>query len=65
MTETLIRIDFNKPPEDQVSLHNRWHPDIPMIAWAKPGDDFVVECVDWTGARSATTTRPPTCATST
>ena len=30
-------------------IHNRWHPDIPMVAWVKPGDDFVVETFDWTG----------------
>jgi len=32
-------------------LHNRWHPDIPMVAMVKPGDEFRVECIDWTGGQ--------------
>jgi formamidase len=28
---------------------NRWHPDIPMVAWVEPGDDFIIETYDWTG----------------
>ncbi|NBV27217.1 MAG: hypothetical protein EBR99_07890, partial [Actinobacteria bacterium] len=28
---------------------NRWHPDIPMACWVKPGDDFILETYDWTG----------------
>jgi hypothetical protein len=30
-------------------VHNRWHPDIPMACWVKPGDDFILETYDWTG----------------
>ena len=30
-------------------IHNRWHPDIPMVAWVNPGDDFIIETYDWTG----------------
>ena len=30
-------------------IHNRWHPDIPIVAWVKPGDDFIIETYDWTG----------------
>ncbi len=30
-------------------VHNRWHPDIPMVAYVKPGQDFIVETYDWTG----------------
>ena len=51
MADTLIKIDFSKTPEEHECIHNRWHPDIPMIAWVKPGDDFVVECMDWTGGQ--------------
>ena len=51
MADTLIKIDFSKTPEEHDCIHNRWHPDIPMIAWVKPGDDFVVECMDWTGGQ--------------
>ena len=29
-------------------IHNRWHPDIPMACWVKPGDDFILETYDWT-----------------
>ena len=51
MPKTLIKVDFKTPPEKQPQLHNRWHPDIPMVAWVKPGDEFRVECVDWTGGQ--------------
>jgi formamidase len=49
--KTLVKVDINTPPEKQDVLHNRWHPDIPMIATVKPGDEFRVECVDWTGGQ--------------
>jgi formamidase len=49
--ETLIRVDVSAPPTKQDVLHNRWHPDIPMVSWVKPGDQFRVECVDWTGGQ--------------
>jgi formamidase len=51
MLKTLIEVDFKTPPEKQPSIHNRWHPDIPMTAQVKPGDEFRVECVDWTGGQ--------------
>lgn len=54
MPKTLIKVDFNKTPEEQGDvLHNRWHPDIPMVAMVKPGDEFRVECIDWTGGQIA------------
>jgi formamidase len=50
--KTLIKVDINKSPEEQSDvLHNRWHPDIPMVAMVKPGDEFRVECIDWTGGQ--------------
>jgi len=49
--KTLIKVDIGTPPEKQDVLHNRWHPDIPMVATVKPGDQFRVECVDWTGGQ--------------
>ncbi|MFO7177503.1 MAG: acetamidase/formamidase family protein [Pseudomonadota bacterium] len=49
--ETLIKVDVKESPTKQDVLHNRWHPDIPMVAWVKPGDQFRVECVDWTGGQ--------------
>ena len=49
MTEPLIKVDLNQSPYDNENIHNRWHPDIPMVSWVKPGDDFVLETYDWTG----------------
>ena len=49
MPKTLIKIDLSKSPYKNPTIHNRWHPDIPMVAWVKPGDDFIVETYDWTG----------------
>ncbi|HSJ01537.1 MAG TPA: formamidase [Verrucomicrobium sp.] len=49
--KTLIKVDLNATPESQEYLHNRWHPDIPMVAYVKPGDEFRVECIDWTGGQ--------------
>ena len=51
MTDTLIKVDLKQSAYDNDMIHNRWHPDIPMVAWVKPGDDFIVECVDWTGGQ--------------
>jgi formamidase len=51
MTDTLIKIDLSKSPYENDSIHNRWHPDIPMVATVKPGDDFIIECFDWTGGQ--------------
>ncbi|MBX3743365.1 MAG: acetamidase/formamidase family protein [Akkermansiaceae bacterium] len=49
--KTLIKVDLDAPPESLDYLHNRWHPDIPMVAYVKPGDEFRVECIDWTGGQ--------------
>ncbi|TVR42187.1 MAG: acetamidase/formamidase family protein [Planctomycetota bacterium] len=49
--ETLIKIDLKTPPTEQAQIHNRWHPDIPMVATVKPGQEFRVECMDWTGGQ--------------
>jgi len=43
--ETLIRVSTSDSPTKQDVIHNRWHPDIPIVAWVKPGDQFRVECV--------------------
>jgi formamidase len=51
MAKPLIKIDLNTPADQQDVIHNRWHPDIPMVATVKPGDEFRVECVDWTGGQ--------------
>lgn len=49
--ETLIKVDLKATPESQDVLHNRWHPDLPMVAYVKPGAEFRVECIDWTGGQ--------------
>ena len=49
MPETLIKVDLGQSAYENDKVHNRWHPDIPMVATVKPGDDFIVECYDWTG----------------
>jgi formamidase len=48
MTDTLIKVDLNQPATSNEGIHNRWHPDIPMACWVKPGDDFILETYDWT-----------------
>ena len=49
MPETLIKVDLTQSAYDNDMIHNRWHPDIPMVAWVNPGDDFIIETYDWTG----------------
>lgn len=49
--DTLIKVDVKSPATSQDVIHNRWHPDIPMVAWVKPGAEFRVECIDWTGGQ--------------
>jgi formamidase len=34
--------------DQAVPGHNRWHPDIPVAAMVKPGDEFRIECREWT-----------------
>ena len=51
MAETIIKVDLSKSAYDNDMIHNRWHPDIPMVSMVKPGDDFKIECVDWTGGQ--------------
>jgi formamidase len=31
--------------------HNRWHPDVPIVADVSPGQEFRVECREWTDAQ--------------
>ncbi|BET12515.1 formamidase [Pandoraea sputorum] len=49
MAETLIKVDLKQSAYENEQVHNRWHPDIPMACWVKPGDDFILETYDWTG----------------
>ena len=49
MPETLIKVDLSKSAYENDMIHNRWHPDVPIVAWVNPGDDFIIETYDWTG----------------
>ncbi len=52
MPETLIKVDLSKSPAKQeIRPHNRWHPDIPPAVSVKRGQDFIIECLDWTGGQ--------------
>lgn len=51
-TPTIIHADISKDPRKLDQLpHNRWHPDIPVVASVKPGQEFIVENMDWTGGQ--------------
>lgn len=46
----VVPIDVKKRPwEQQLPLHNRWHPDIPPVADVTEGEIIRVEVPDWTG----------------
>ncbi|KAJ6804899.1 uncharacterized protein M6B38_185320 [Iris pallida] len=48
--KVVVRIDVKKKPwEQELPLHNRWHPHIPPVADVTEGEVFRVEMVDWTG----------------
>ncbi len=49
MAKTIVKIDLTESPYKNPNIHNRWHPDVPMIAWVDPGEDFIIETYDWTG----------------
>ena len=51
MADTIVKVDLSASPYENDMIHNRWHPDIPMVAKVKPGDEFIVECYDWTGGQ--------------
>ena len=52
MPKSIITVDLNKTGREQTPLpHNRWHPDIPPVASVKPGDEFRIETLDWTGGQ--------------
>lgn len=51
MADTLISVDLSDSPLSNEKIHNRWHPDIPIAVWVEPGDEFKIECYDWTGGQ--------------
>jgi formamidase len=49
MPDVAFGIDYSRSMFDQdVPGHNRWHPDIPIASEVSPGEEFRVECLDWT-----------------
>ena len=40
MPKKIVEVDLKESPYKNAMIHNRWHPDIPIVAWVKPGDDF-------------------------
>jgi formamidase len=49
MPEVIFSHDPNKTMAEQaVPGHNRWHPDVPAAATVRPGDEFRIECREWT-----------------
>lgn len=49
---TVFKVDLCKTVfEQELPLHNRWHPDIPAVATLDQGKIFKVECIDWTGGQ--------------
>jgi formamidase len=52
MSKTAFKVDLSRAPEQaELKTHNRWHPDLPMVEMFRPGDEFRVECYDWTGGQ--------------
>ncbi|HEX5567056.1 MAG TPA: formamidase [Streptomyces sp.] len=52
MPEVVFSVDQAKPMSEQsVPGHNRWHPDVPVAAMVRPGDEFRVECREWTDSQ--------------
>jgi formamidase len=48
----VVGVDVKKKAwEQELPLHNRWHPDIPPVAEVKVGEVFRVEMVDFSGGR--------------
>ncbi|QIZ38482.1 formamidase [Saccharopolyspora sp. ASAGF58] len=52
MPEVVFSVDQSKSMREQaVPGHNRWHPDVPVAAMVRPGQEFRVECREWTDAQ--------------
>jgi formamidase len=52
MPKVVFKVDQSRPmPEQDVPGHNRWHPDIPIAEEVSPGEEFRVECREWTDAQ--------------
>ncbi len=52
MPKTVFSVDQAKSMREQaVPGHNRWHPDVPSAVKVRPGEDFRVECREWTDSQ--------------
>src|ERR1035438_4108211 len=51
--DTLISVDVSTAPSKLDVIHNRWHPDVPIVSWVKPAGELRVECIGWTGGQIA------------
>lgn len=52
MPDVVFTVDQSRGMADQnVPGHNRWHPDIPAAVEVRPGQEFRVECREWTDAQ--------------
>jgi len=46
--DVIFPLDSTKTfTQQQLTGHNRWHPDIPPVATVKPGESFRVHCREW------------------
>ncbi|SNR76727.1 formamidase [Haloechinothrix alba] len=49
MPDVVFSVDQSRSMTEQdVPGHNRWHPDIPAAVEVRPGQEFRVECREWT-----------------
>ena len=50
--DVAFSVDQTKSMADQaVPGHNRWHPDVPAASSFRPGNEFRVECREWTDSQ--------------
>jgi formamidase len=43
MPDTPVKVELSKYYCGDDMVHNRRHPDIPMVATVRPGPDFIIE----------------------
>ena len=50
--KTIVKLDLDKKPwEQEGQIHNRWHPDIPFLTSVKPGEEILIESLDFLDAQ--------------
>jgi len=67
MPEVKFEVDVDSPPDEQPTAKpfNRWHPDIPPVVEAEPGETIRLEALDWTGGQISDNDDPNEVETST